>query len=140
MHRHSADLFGWTQNNTIGSTPQINTKTNAWATFFGENRLGYPLALARDNGTADSADSPVIYDPAVYYGDREVDLAMTELFGRFNDRFYHSYRHAWPWDAGYETRRVLYNLYHVLNLFNLFGGSYAIQAQDMINRLIAEVS
>ena len=92
------------------------------------------------NWAADDAGRPVIFDPAVYYGDREADLAMTELFGGFNDRFYHSYRHAWPYDAGFSKRKVLYNLYHVLNHYNLFGGGYAAQAEDMINRLIAEVT
>ena len=92
------------------------------------------------NWAADASGQPVIFDPAVYYGDREADLAMTELFGGFDDRFYHSYRHAWAIDPGYTTRKVLYNLYHVLNHYNLFGGNYARQAQDMIDRLIAQIS
>jgi len=82
---------------------------------------------------------PVIYDPAVYYGDREADLAMTELFGGFGDEFYAGYREAWPLDAGYPTRKVLYNLYHVLNHLNLFGGGYGAQAEAMMGRLLAEV-
>lgn len=92
------------------------------------------------NWGADSHGQPVIFDPAVYYGDREADLAMTELFGGFDDRFYHSYRHCWAIDPGYTTRKVLYNLYHVLNHYNLFGGAYARQARGMIDQLIAEVS
>lgn len=82
---------------------------------------------------------PVIYDPAVYYGDREADLAMTELFGGFGGRFYAAYEDAWPVDAGYKTRKTLYNLYHILNHFNLFGGGYASQAQGMVDRLLAEI-
>jgi protein-ribulosamine 3-kinase len=82
---------------------------------------------------------PVIFDPAVYFGDREADLAMTELFGGFSVRFYDAYHEAWPLDPGYRTRKNLYNLYHVLNHFNLFGGGYAGQAQGMIERLLAEV-
>jgi fructosamine-3-kinase len=85
------------------------------------------------NWGADNAGQPVIFDPAVYYGDREADLAMTELFGGFDDRFYQSYRHAWAIDPGYSSRKVLYNLYHVLNHFNLFGGSYAGQALGMVD-------
>ena len=81
---------------------------------------------------------PVIFDPAVYYGDREADLAMTELFGGFDERFYQSYRQSWPLDPGYETRTVLYNLYHILNHDHLFGGGYA--AQGMVDRLLAELS
>ena len=81
---------------------------------------------------------PVLFDPTVYFGDREADLAMTELFGGFSADFYAAYREAWPLDPGYATRKTLYNLYHVLNHFNLFGNSYAGQAQIMIGRLLAE--
>ncbi len=82
---------------------------------------------------------PVIFDPAVYYGDREADLAMTELFGGFPSAFYDAYRATWPLDPGYRVRKTLYNLYHVLNHLNLFGDGYLAQAQDMIDRLLAEV-
>jgi len=83
---------------------------------------------------------PVLFDPAVYYGDREADLAMTELFGGFSAHFHAAYREAWPLDAGYDTRKTLYNLYHVLNHYNLFGGGYAGQADRMIASLLAEVA
>lgn len=86
-----------------------------------------------DDGT------PVIFDPAVYHGDRECDLAMSELFGGFAQGFYAAYRETWPLDAGYTVRRTLYNLYHILNHANLFGGGYAAQAQRMIGQLLAEV-
>ena len=85
------------------------------------------------------AGEPAIFDPAVYYGDREADLAMTELFGGFSREFYAAYRQAWPLDAGYSTRKKLYNLYHVLNHFNLFGGGYLSQAQGMIDSLSSEI-
>ena len=85
-----------------------------------------------------SAGAPVLFDPAVYYGDREADLAMTELFGGFPSAFYAAYSESWPLDAGYQTRKTLYNLYHVLNHFNLFGGGYAGQAERMIDRLLAQ--
>jgi len=90
------------------------------------------------NITFDPQGRPVIYDPAVYYGDREADLAMTTLFGGFDTDFYAAYREAWPLDPGYRVRRQLYNLYHVLNHLNLFGGGYGSQAQGMIDRLLAE--
>jgi fructosamine-3-kinase len=83
--------------------------------------------------------TPVIFDPAVHRGDREADLAMAELFGGFPESFYAAYRSAWPLDAGYETRKTLYNLYHILNHFNLFGGSYLGQARRMIEKLSAEL-
>jgi fructosamine-3-kinase len=82
---------------------------------------------------------PVIYDPAVYYGDREADLAMTELFGGFGPDFQAAYREAWPLDPGYQVRKTLYNLYHILNHLNLFGTGYLGQARGMIDRLLAEV-
>lgn len=81
---------------------------------------------------------PVIFDPAVYHGDRETDLAMTELFGGFDANFQSAYREAWPLDPAYTTRKILYNLYHILNHLNLFGGGYLRQAQGMIDRLLAE--
>ena len=83
--------------------------------------------------------TPVIFDPAVYYGDRETDLAMTELFGGFAPGFYAAYREAWSLDAGYAVRKTLYNLYHILNHANLFGGAYAAQAQQMIAQLNTEL-
>ncbi len=87
----------------------------------------------------DSQHQPVIFDPAVYYGDREADLAMTELFGGFNQNFYAAYSEEWPLDPGYTSRRTLYNLYHILNHLNIFGGGYANQAQAMIDQLLAEL-
>jgi fructosamine-3-kinase len=91
------------------------------------------------NASALPDGTPVIFDPAVYYGDREADLAMSELFGGFPDSFYAAYRVAWPLDSGYETRKTLYNLYHVLNHFNLFGLGYLNQVRRMTTRLLAEL-
>ena len=178
MHGTGSDRFGWDRDNTIGSTPQPNPWTAQWPQFFREQRLGFQLALARDNGatlrlidraelliaslsaffsdyrpapsllhgdlwggnwSADGEGRPVLFDPAVYFGDREADLAMTELFGGFGERFYRAYDAAWPLDHGYKARRVLYNLYHVLNHFNLFGGGYGAQAQGMVEHLLSEL-
>ncbi|HKK19514.1 MAG TPA: fructosamine kinase family protein [Opitutales bacterium] len=80
--------------------------------------------------------TPVIFDPATYYGDRETDLAFSEFFGGFPGEFYAAYENEWPLPPGYERRKVLYNLYHVLNHANLFGGGYAGQAEDMISQLL----
>jgi protein-ribulosamine 3-kinase len=93
---------------------------------------GGNMACARDG-------EAVVFDPAVYFGDREADLAMTELFGGFGGDFYAAYREAWPLDPGYAIRRDLYNLYHVLNHLNLFGGGYLSQAQGLLGRLLAQV-
>jgi len=89
------------------------------------------------NAAMTAGGEPVIFDPAVYYGDREADLAMTELFGGFPQSFYDAYRAEYPLDAGYGTRKHLYNLYHVLNHLNLFGGGYRAQAERMIGQLLA---
>lgn len=83
--------------------------------------------------------APVLFDPAVYFGDRECDLAMSELFGGFAPDFYSAYREAWPLDAGYAVRRTLYNLYHILNHANMFGGGYAAQATRMAAQLLAQI-
>lgn len=179
VHRTTASEHGWHRDNTIGSTPQPNSRTADWPAFFAERRLGHQLTLAERHGAAgselldagrqlqqnlaalfsgyrpvpsllhgdlwsgnaafDADQAPVIYDPAVYYGDRESDLAMTELFGRFPEAFYTAYEHAWPVDAGYSVRRGLYQLYHVLNHGNLFGGGYWGQAERLIRQLNAEI-
>jgi fructosamine-3-kinase len=166
------EKFGWDINNTIGSTPQINTWCDNWIEFYTTRRLEYQFKLCRIKGaffpqekellaaipdllnghqvkpslvhgdlwggnagcTVDGI--PVIYDPATYIGDREVDIAMTELFGGFPSAFYQGYQQVYPLDTGYEKRKILYNLYHILNHFNLFGGSYQSQANGMISQLL----
>jgi fructosamine-3-kinase len=172
MHAYrGSDRFGWERNNTIGSTPQINTWTANWAEFFAQHRIGYQLKLAKKKGgnfpepnevidrvyqvlenlnpqpslvhgdlwsgnaAITESGEPVILDPATYWGDREVDLAMTELFGGFPAGFYRGYNAAWPLDPGYQKRKTLYNLYHILNHFNLFGGGYGSQASHMIQQI-----
>jgi len=176
LHRCIGISFGFAHDNFIGTTPQPNTWTNDWVTFWREQRLGFQLRLAAQNGYGSQlqdigeklldalpaffgnyspqpsllhgdlwggnhaylADgTPTIFDPASYYGDRECDLAMTELFGGFGADFYAAYRSVYPLDAGYATRRDLYNLYHILNHANLFGGGYARQAEQVIQKLLA---
>lgn len=172
--KESQGWFGWDRNNTIGSTPQINTWTSDWAGFFAEHRLGYQFKLAQrkggyfpqqeqllavvpnllnhqpkpslvhgdlwgGNAAITNSGEPVILDPATYVGDREVDLAMTELFGGFQAAFYRGYNEVWPLNSGYKQRKVLYNLYHILNHFNLFGGGYGSQANRMIEQVLSVV-
>ncbi len=79
---------------------------------------------------------PVIFDPAVYYGDRETDLAMTRLFGGFGRDFYDAYESVWPLRDGYRERQHLYQLYHVLNHLNLFGSAYLGGALELIKKLL----
>jgi len=79
---------------------------------------------------------PIIFDPAVHYGDRECDIAMTKLFGGFGRAFYDAYQSTWPLADGFETRLILYQLYHVLNHLNLFGSSYLGRAIHLTRSLL----
>ncbi len=178
QHRVGATRFGGARDNWIGATPQPNVRMDDWVEFWREQRLGFQLKLAAQNGYGGTLQrdgaalmarlgdffsayrpqpsllhgdlwggnhgfltdgSPVIFDPAVYFGDRECDLAMSELFGGFAPDFFAAYREAWPLDTGYAVRRTLYNLYHILNHANLFGGGYVMQAQRMLAQLLAEI-
>ncbi|MEK7792872.1 MAG: fructosamine kinase family protein [Pseudomonadota bacterium] len=107
------------------------------------NRSPVPSLLHGDlwngNYSYDAMGRPVLFDPAVYYGDREADIAMTELFGGFPANFYSAYRNDYPLDSGYNIRKIVYNLYHILNHLNLFGSGYLNQAEQMIIRLLAEI-
>ncbi|WP_339068331.1 fructosamine kinase family protein [Teredinibacter turnerae] len=79
--------------------------------------------------------SPAIFDPAFYFGDREVDIALSRLFGGFSSGFYHQYNATWPLDAGFEQREHLYNLYHLLNHLNLFGHGYLRACLNTIEKI-----
>jgi protein-ribulosamine 3-kinase len=167
LHRNTAARYGWASDNWIGLAPQENGWFDDWPAFWFEKRLAPQARRARATGFAFdleglrgllaghrppasllhgdlwhgnvgfTAAGPVLFDPAVYYGDREADLAMTELFGGFPPAFYAAYDAAWPRDSGYARRRDLYNLYHVLNHLNLFGAGYLRQAQTLVGRLTA---
>ncbi len=178
LHQINQPYYGWQQNNTIGSTEQINNSSDDWIGFWREHRLGFQLSLAEKNGyggslirsgerLSESLDcffsnytpqpsllhgdlwsgnasvtndgEPIIYDPACYYGDREADIAMTELFGGFGSNFYAAYNESYPLDSNYTIRKTLYNLYHILNHLNLFGEGYLHQAENMIDSLLAEI-
>ncbi len=106
-----------------------------------EQRVCRPSLLHGDlwsgNVSVTTGGEPVIFDPACYYGDREADLAFSELFGGFSPEFYRSYQDAWPLSEGYQERKPIYNLYHILNHANQFGGSYQQQAQAMIHQILA---
>lgn len=174
LHRHSADYFGWPQDNFIGHNQQLNTRHTQWVDFYRHQRLKPQLQWAKDrqaptelidsgekllqnleqffqhyqpiasllhgdlwsgNYGFNSQGQGVIFDPASYYGDRETDLAMTYLFGGFSAQFYQGYQQEWPLDPGFKQRKALYNLYHLLNHYNLFGGHYAQQSLALIQQL-----
>jgi len=165
-HRHTGPRFGWNRDNYIGATPQQNGWCDDWSEFWRDRRLRPQLELARKNGfdleeknllellaghqpppcllhgdlwrgnAGFTPGGPVVFDPAVYYGDREADLAMTELFGGFPRAFYSAYHDAFPLPREYETRKHLYNLYHLLNHLNLFGGGYLGQVKQTLRLLL----
>ena len=83
---------------------------------------------------------PVIIDPATYYGHREAEIAMTQLFGSFGGRFYDAYNEYWPMGSGWEDRMDLYNLYHMLNHVNLFGSGYVGSVSSIVNRYVSPQS
>jgi len=177
LHQQESSSFGAIQDNFIGTTPQINNRTNNWFSFWREHRLGYQLDLAGHNGASaglvedgyrlgeymealfdtappasclhgdlwqgnwgfDKQGQPLIFDPAHYYGDRETDIAMTRLFGAAQSDFYAAYQYHYPLSDNYRQREIFYNLYHILNHYNLFGGSYLNQAQQIIHTLLAEL-
>lgn len=79
---------------------------------------------------------PVIFDPATYYGDREAEFGLAEMFGGFGSAFWSAYEAEWPLDPGFGKRKLLYRLYHTLNHFNIFGGSYRSVAEEIVGRLL----
>jgi fructosamine-3-kinase len=123
-----------------GHFPQSQALLEALPRLLGDHHPKPSLVhgdLWNGNAAITQQGEPVIFDPAPYYGDREVDIAMTELFGPFPAAFYKGYNLEWELDPGYHRRKDLYNLYHILNHFNLFGGSYEGSAHRMIQGLIA---
>jgi protein-ribulosamine 3-kinase len=162
LHRHAAPRFGWATDNWIGLAPQRNGWRDDWVEFFREFRLrpqceraglalpnldygklfeGHkpsPSLLHGDlwrGNVGFTAQGPVLFDPAVYYGDREADLAMSELFGGFPQPFYAAYNAEYPLEGGYSVRKHLYNLYHLLNHLNLFGPGYRAQVERTLGFL-----
>ena len=180
LHRASAEAgasegrFGWSHDNVIGSSPQINGWDNDWGRFFADCRLapqlrwasqqgqrlrgaqqllelvpdwlgGHQVKPALVHGDLWSGNAALLaggggalFDPAVYWGDREVDLAMAQLFGGFPRAFFAGYESSWPLGPRSQERVAIYNLYHLLNHANLFGDAYGAQAQSSIDSLLAQ--
>ena len=78
-----------------------------------------------------------IYDPAIYWGHAETDLAMARIFGGFREEFFEAYEAVRPYEAGEEERLLVYQLYHLLNHYNLFGGTYLQQCIKQIDRIMS---
>ena len=165
--------FGFSTDNYIGATQQINDWRDSWITFFCECRLEpqikwadryfddsvrrklsrlldklpeiliepeRPALLHGDlwsgNYITGSDGRAWLIDPAVYIGHPEADIAMTELFGGFSGRFYGAYEEISPLAPGYSDRRNIYNLYHLLNHLNLFGGMYLMEVIETVERYV----
>ncbi len=172
IHQESADQFGLSYDNYIGTIRQQNTPCDAWADFFIQNRLQYLLQIADGKGlvsvetqrdferifrilpTLFEAERPsllhgdlwsgnylithqarpILIDPAVYYGHREMDIAMTTLFGGFEPPFYEAYHEQFPLAAGWQERTALWNLYPLLVHVILFGRTYLPQLLTYIKK------
>lgn len=177
LHRHSAERFGFREDNFIGLSPQINiaegVECKDWTQFYINKRLRYQFRMAERNGYVsgrmaaeffhfedkvvkllnEAKESPslihgdlwsgnflcgadgkvVLIDPAVYYGHREAELAMTHLFGGFPQTFYDAYMQENPLQTGWQRRENLYRLYHLMNHLNLFGRSYLPEVEYIIS-------
>ena len=110
--------------------------------FFGQHKPKPSLLhgdLWSGNWGTINNTTPVVFDPAIYYGDREADLAMTKLFGGFPQVFYDAYNYEWALDYGFKVRQNLYNLYHLLNHLTLFGEVYLRQTIDVLEQLLSEI-
>jgi len=186
LHRSRGPVCGFSEDNFIGATPQLNDPLECpfeyagegdgsdWPRFFLERRLRFQVELAADKGhgfelsmlldrsegriiellstaieppsllhgdlwggnyIVDDSGGACLIDPAVYYGHREADLAMTRLFGGFDPDFYAAYQEAWPLAQGHEERLPIYQVYHLLNHLNLFGSAYYNRSRAILGDL-----
>jgi len=164
LHKTSSQQFGLAQNNYIGSLNQSNKAHEEWVSFFIEERIlaigseivnpyrdkldrrlneiipgERPALLHGDlwsgNIMCDYNGLPCFFDPAIYYGHREMDLAMTRLFGGFPKQFYEAYNEEFPLAVGFNERVDYYNLYPLLVHVKLFGGTYIDQVLAILKRL-----
>ncbi|XOV67532.1 MAG: fructosamine kinase family protein [Fluviicola sp.] len=172
MHRQSSGLFGWQEDNYIGSLHQSNTTHDSWSSFYTTERIMPQVKMAFDANKVDlgfirmaerlcskfdslfpnetssllhgdlwsgnfmvsSSGDPVLIDPAVYYGHREMDLGMMQLFGGFSEELFDHYHQTYPLAADWKERIPLTQLYPLLVHVNLFGGGYIQSAASVIQR------
>lgn len=165
VHRHLSDRFGYRRDNVIGPLPQANPWTDSWPEFFVEHRIrphlgDLPSELGRrldrlcrvvipellehdqvpslihgDLWAGNIVDGAYLIDPAVCYADRELELAFMALFGGIPEAMWRGYEDAWPLDPGWEQRRPILQLYHLLVHVRLFGGGYVALVAERIPNL-----
>ncbi|MCD8185191.1 MAG: fructosamine kinase family protein, partial [Rikenellaceae bacterium] len=127
-----AEKKGWVSTDLRAAFLLLETRIYR---LLGEESREPPSLLHGDlwsgNFLCDCENRPVLIDPAVYYGHREAELAMTRLFGGFPPAFYKAYEEEFPLPPGWPERHNLYALYHVLNHLNLFGRAYLLQAEQL---------
>lgn len=174
LHRHTHKLFGFKEDNYIGSLFQSNMQLRSWADFYVINRLDVQLEMAFNAGKIHQSVSrafnvlytkleelvpqeapallhgdlwggnylvgphgaPVLIDPAVYYGHREMDLAMMHLFGGFSSQLFQTYHEVFPLQSGWQERLPIHQLYPLLVHVNLFGGGYVKQVEHVLKRFV----
>ncbi len=128
-----AEKNGYATSELAAGVSKLEDKIEKILNETGENPSLLHGDLWGGNYVVDELGKACLIDPAVYYGHREADLAMTKLFGGFGSEFYSAYNEAFPLAPGYEYREDLYKLYHILNHLNLFGRGYYQQAISIIN-------
>lgn len=173
LHGNTRQVYGFAENNFIGSLNQSNSDHTTWVDFYINERLNPQLKKAATEGLLfesvaqfeklfkklpdlipeeqpallhgdlwsgnvmfANSEEPYLIDPAVYYGQREMDVAMTFLFGGFNDKFISAYNNEKPLLAGWEDRIPLMQLYPLLVHVNLFGSAYTDSVKSIINKFV----
>lgn len=129
---HLAEKSGNSTSDLRSSISKLENKIDLIVTDNGEKPSLLHGDLWGGNYMVDKNGFACLIDPAVYYGNREADLAMTKLFGGFDSEFYRAYNEEFPLPDGYDYRENIYKLYHVLNHLNLFGSGYYSQAISLI--------
>ncbi|KAI8321920.1 Ketosamine-3-kinase [Martensiomyces pterosporus] len=166
--------FGFQMDNSIGSTPQVNTWRQSWVDFL-HARLEFQFVRAKFTGhtkalcnellarlpeffrcvdvapslvhgdlwsgncMADEHGEPVIFDPAAYWGHHEAELGIMRMFGGFSQDFFDAYHAIIPQAPGFKRRGMIYELYHTVNHFNLFGSGYLSQSERLLERILGQV-